>query len=74
MTLVEQAKILHARTLLLGGSKSPAYLKGVLNGLQKALPQATRIELKGVGHLAADNGGKPERVAAELKKFLRGRN
>ncbi|WP_250003096.1 alpha/beta fold hydrolase [Actinoplanes sp. M2I2] len=60
-----------AETLLLGGERSPAYLKGVLNGLEPVLPRVRRVTLDGVGHVAADNSGKPERVAAELRKFFR---
>ncbi|GIE83721.1 alpha/beta fold hydrolase [Actinoplanes regularis] len=59
-----------AETLLLGGDRSPAYLKSVLNGLEPVLPKATRVTLSGVGHLAADNSGKPALVAAELRKFF----
>jgi len=59
-----------AETLLLGGSRSPAYLKKVLHGLEPVLPHVRRVTLNGVGHVAADNSGKPERVAAELRKFF----
>ncbi|MGK5679195.1 alpha/beta fold hydrolase [Actinoplanes sp. URMC 104] len=60
-----------AETLLLGGERSPAYLKGVLNGLEPVLPRVRRVTLSGVGHVAADNSGRPELVAAELRKFFR---
>jgi pimeloyl-ACP methyl ester carboxylesterase len=60
-----------AETLLLGGSRSPAYLTRVLTALEVALPHVRRVTLDGVGHLAADNTGRPERVAAELRRFLR---
>lgn len=60
-----------AETLLLGGDRSPAYLRGVLNGLEPVLPRVRRVTLTGVGHLAADDGGKPELVAAELRRFFR---
>lgn len=60
-----------AETLLLGGERSPAYLTGVLNGLEPVLPRVRRVTLSGVGHLAADNSGKPGMVAAELRKFFR---
>nr|WP_221375618.1 alpha/beta hydrolase [Actinoplanes polyasparticus] len=60
-----------AETLLLGGERSPAYLTRVLNGLEPVLPRVRRVTLGGVGHVAADNSGKPERVAAELRKFFR---
>nr|WP_221330542.1 alpha/beta hydrolase [Actinoplanes sp. L3-i22] len=59
-----------AETLLLGGDRSPAYLKAVLSGLEPVLPQASRVTLTGVGHLAADNSGKPALVAAELRRFF----
>ncbi|MBU2662866.1 alpha/beta hydrolase [Actinoplanes bogorensis] len=59
-----------AETLLLGGDRSPAYLKRVLTGLEGVLPQVRRVTLHGVGHLAADDRGKPELVAAELRKFF----
>ncbi|WP_433827261.1 alpha/beta fold hydrolase [Actinoplanes sp. CA-015351] len=59
-----------ADTLLLGGERSSAYLKGVLNGLEPVLPRVRRVTLTGVGHLAADNSGKPELVAAELRRFF----
>jgi pimeloyl-ACP methyl ester carboxylesterase len=68
--LTEKAKQLQARTLLLGGSKSPAYLKDALDALEAAIPHASRVEIKGVGHLAADNSEQPLLVAAELRKFL----
>ena len=59
-----------AETLLLGGERSPAYLKGVLNGLEPVLPRVRRVTLSGVGHTAADNSGKPALVAAELRRFF----
>ncbi|WP_436526419.1 alpha/beta fold hydrolase [Actinoplanes sp. HUAS TT8] len=60
-----------AETLLLGGDRSPTYLTSVLNGLEPVLPKASRVTLPGVGHLAADNSGKPALVAAELRKFFK---
>jgi pimeloyl-ACP methyl ester carboxylesterase len=59
-----------AETLLIGGARSPAYLKAVLNGLEPVLPHVRRVTLRGVGHLAADNRGKPELVAAQLRTFF----
>lgn len=77
-TVVDQASgpmhryaAVRAETLLLGGERSPAYLKGVLNGLEPVLPRVRRVTLSGVGHVAADNSGRPEVVAAELRKFFR---
>ena len=56
--------------LLLGGDKSAAFLQATLVSLSTTLPHARRTILHGLGHLAADNSGKPERVAAELRLFF----
>ena len=59
--------------LLLGGSKSPAYLTAALDTLEKVLPRAKRVEFPGLGHDAsgnADRRGRPERVAQELRRFF----
>ena len=56
--------------LLLGGDKSAPYLKAVLNGLEAVLPHVWRVTLPGVGHLAADNNGKPQVVADQLRMFF----
>jgi len=63
-------KTIQAKVLLLGGSKSAGYLKAALNALKKILPDAGFIKFPGLGHTAADNGGKPEIVAQELRKFF----
>ena len=59
-----------AEVLLLGGGKSPAYLKTSLDALASVLPRAQRIELADCGHLAPDNSGEPARVAHELRPFF----
>ena len=56
--------------LLLGGQKSKLYLKDALDKLNSVLPQAKRIEFQGLGHIAADNSGKPDIVAKELRSFF----
>jgi pimeloyl-ACP methyl ester carboxylesterase len=59
--------------LLLGGSKSPAYLTRAVAALEKVLPHATRVEFPGLGHEASgnrDRRGQPERVAQELRRFF----
>ncbi|MDA9493692.1 alpha/beta fold hydrolase [Bradyrhizobium sp. CCBAU 11361] len=61
---------LGTKTLLLGGDRSQGYLKAGVDALTAILPNATRIELKGTGHIAADNEGDPARVAAELRRFF----
>lgn len=70
---LESFKAIRAEVLLLGGSKSPAYLKVALDALEKVLPHVTRIEFPGLGHGGSGNtnrGGKPERVAEELRRFF----
>jgi hypothetical protein len=59
-----------AAVLLIGGSKSPAYLRTSLDALAGVLPRARRIELAGCGHLAPDNSGEPARVADEIRPFF----
>lgn len=59
--------------LLLGGTKSPAYLRLAVQTIAKLVPQARRVELAGVGHGASGNrnrGGRPDLVAAELLRFF----
>jgi pimeloyl-ACP methyl ester carboxylesterase len=61
-----------AETLLVGGAKSAPYLKAALNGLEPVLPRVRRVTLPGVGHLAADDRGRPELVAEQLRAFFGG--
>jgi pimeloyl-ACP methyl ester carboxylesterase len=74
---LQSFRAINAEVLLLGGSKSPAYLKVDLDALEKVLPHVTRLEFPGLGHAAAWNydrqrnpGGQPERVAQELRRFF----
>ncbi len=70
---LESFKAVRTDVLLLGGSKSPAYLKAALGALEKILPHAQRIEFPGLGHAASwnsDRGGQPERIAQELRRFF----
>jgi len=69
--LIEKSKTIKARIFLLGGTKSKKFLKLALNELNKALPGAERVEFKGLGHLAASNGGNPAAVAKELRGFFK---
>ena len=60
-------------TLLLGGGRSPAYLKTALAALDRTLPDVRRVEIPGVGHGVTENAdrrGKPDLVAAELRRFF----
>ena len=70
---LESFRAVRADVRLLGGSKSPAYLKAALDALEKVLPHVTRIEFPGLGHGASgntDRGGQPEGVAQELRRFF----
>jgi pimeloyl-ACP methyl ester carboxylesterase len=62
-----------AEVLLLGGSRSSPFLKDALGRLEQALPDARRVELPGLDHSGSWNSdlrGKPEAVAAELRRFF----
>ena len=67
---LESFKVLQAEALLLGGSRSRAYLKIALDALNKVMPHSYRVQFSGVGHIAADNSGKPQLIATELKRFF----
>jgi pimeloyl-ACP methyl ester carboxylesterase len=67
---LENFKAVRAEVLLLGGSKSPSFLKHTLNALSNILPNVERVELPGLGHAAATDRGKPERVAQELIRYF----
>ncbi|MDN3274292.1 alpha/beta hydrolase [Frankia sp. RB7] len=67
---LDRFRRLSTKTLLLGGDRSQGYLTAALDALVKILPNAARVELKGAGHIAADNEGDPARVAVELRRFF----
>lgn len=67
---LESFKAVAADVLLLGASNSPAFLRRTLDALEDVIPNVHRVELQGLSHAAALDGGKPERVAQELKKYL----
>jgi pimeloyl-ACP methyl ester carboxylesterase len=65
---------IQAPVLLLGGSKSPPYLKTALTALEHLLPHVSRVEFAGLNHGGAGNtnrGGRPAIVAAALSPFFR---
>jgi hypothetical protein len=68
---LESFNAVGADVLLLGASRSPPLLKHSLDALDNILPNAKRVALKGLGHGAALDGGKPERVAQVLRRFFR---
>lgn len=61
---------LDTQVLLLGGTKSPAYLRVALDELAAVLPQARRISFPGLGHSGAEDGAGPQRVGAALRDFF----
>jgi pimeloyl-ACP methyl ester carboxylesterase len=61
---------LRSEVLLLGGEKSAHPLRLGLDALSRRLPNAKRHELKGTGHVAADNRGVPQQVARLLEDFF----
>ena len=70
---LDRFKAIRSDVLLMGGGKSPAYLKVALDTLEKSLPAAKRIEFAGLGHAApwnADRRGQPEQVAQALRQFF----
>lgn len=69
-TRLEDLARVNAEVLLLSGTKSPPYLRDITAYLAERLPRARRIDLRGVGHLAADDDEQPSRVAEELLRFF----
>jgi pimeloyl-ACP methyl ester carboxylesterase len=74
---LESFRALQTEVLLLGGSKSPAYLEGALDALEQVLPHVARVEFPGLGHGSPWNydeqrnpDGKPEVVAQALRRFF----
>ena len=70
---LERFRAVHAEVLLLGGSKSPAYLTRAVDALEKVVPHVRRVEFPGLGHEAsgnADRRGRPDQVARELRRFF----
>lgn len=54
--IIDRCKEIKAEMLLMGGTRSQGYLKLALDTLSSAFPQANRVEFRGLGHTAADNG------------------
>jgi pimeloyl-ACP methyl ester carboxylesterase len=59
-----------AEVLLLGGEKSPRFLREVMDALHDTLPRSQRIELPRMGHEGPLSNGQPELVAQVLRTFL----
>jgi pimeloyl-ACP methyl ester carboxylesterase len=56
--------------LLVGGTKSPAFLGEALVDLRAVLPQAMEVRLDGLGHDGPWNGGSPSAVAQAINTLL----
>jgi pimeloyl-ACP methyl ester carboxylesterase len=72
---IDHFKGIDAEVHLLGGSRSPAYLKRALSTLETLVPRSTRIELSGLDHAAswnANRGGRPGPVASAIRQVLSG--
>jgi hypothetical protein len=69
--IIEKSKTIEADILLISGSKSKKFLKAAVNALADALPAAKRVELKGLGHIAANNDDSPGVVAGVLRGFFK---
>jgi pimeloyl-ACP methyl ester carboxylesterase len=67
---IEKFKDVHSEVLLMGGTRSAPYLPIALDALAGILPNVRRVTFSGLGHLAADDIGEPERVAHELRRFF----
>lgn len=71
----ERFRAVRQPVLLLGGSKSPRYLKDALPALERILPHAHRVEFAGLDHggssdlSAMNRNSDPARVAAEMRRF-----
>lgn len=61
---------LGSRVLLLGGTKSPAYLRVALDELSTAIPHTRRITFSGLGHSGPDDDGDPRRISDVLRDFF----
>jgi pimeloyl-ACP methyl ester carboxylesterase len=67
---LDELRSISAEVLLLNGSSSPLHFRRIIHALHAALPGATRVSMPGLGHTSADNGGKPQRIADELRRFF----
>jgi pimeloyl-ACP methyl ester carboxylesterase len=67
---LDDYKNVSAKVLLLEGSKTDPLLRDSVNALNKILPNSNLIELKSLNHDSAQDYGKPEPIALELKRFF----
>ncbi|MFZ0903171.1 MAG: alpha/beta hydrolase [Mycobacterium sp.] len=70
---IDDYRALDKDVLLLGGTKSPRYLRDGLIALEAILPSNRRVTLSRMNHTGpwnADQHGQPNRVASELATFF----
>ena len=70
---IDEFKAVSAKVLLLEGSKTQSLLKDSMTKLYNVLPCSDLVELKGLNHDSAQDYGKPEPIANEIKRFLKGK-
>lgn len=58
------------RVLLMSGDRSMRALQVITDGLARRLPRAERAVIRGEGHIAADDHGRPLEVARVLGDFF----
>jgi len=72
---LETFALVQADVLLLGGAKSPAFLRDILDALNHTLPHVKRVEYPDLDHSAPNqsrpNQKVPERIADDLRAFFR---
>lgn len=68
---LDNFKNVQAEVLLMGGSKISLLIKYSQETLEKLLRQVKRIELQGLDHDSAQDYGKPEIIAQEIKSFYK---
>jgi pimeloyl-ACP methyl ester carboxylesterase len=70
---MESFRAIKSQVLLLGGNKSPQFLRSALDALEHILPNATRIEFDKLGHEGpwnADKRGQAKQVAQALRQYF----
>lgn len=67
---LDNFKNVSADVLLLGGAKSSLFLRNSLQSINKLLPHVECKVIEGLDHDSAQNYGKPEVLAREIKNYL----
>jgi pimeloyl-ACP methyl ester carboxylesterase len=67
---IDDYKNVSAEVLLLNSTNSTPLIECTNIELDKVIPNSKHIELKGINHDSAQNYGKPEIIAQEIKRFI----